>query len=225
MLVFPHVDNIVGLRHPMAALAAMARREGVEFVAVDGAQTAGMMPLDLDASGIDAYCTSPHKWIQPPKGLGLMYIRRATLESVRPMWVTWGQRLWAGSARMFKDHGTRNLAELLSMEDALDFQSALGQDDEVGRYQEVRANLKARVDADASLSWQSSEEWELGASLVGIGFEGPAASALSGSLYTELGIVLRPFQTQGLNALRISPNTVTSDAEIDALFTTIKGRG
>ena len=225
VLVFPHVDNIVGLRHPMAALAAMARREGVKFVAVDGAQTAGMMPLGLNVSGIDAYCTSPHKWIQSPKGLGLMYIRRATLESVRPMWVTWGQRLWAGSARMFKVHGTRNLAELLSMEDALDFQSALGQDDEVGRYQEVRANLKARVDADASLSWQSSEEWELGASLVGIGFEGPAASALSGRLYTELGIVLRPFQTQGLNTLRISPNTVASDAEIDALFTAIKGRG
>lgn len=224
VLVFPHVDNVVGLRHPMAALAAMARQEGVEFVAVDGAQTAGMLPLDLNASGVDAYCTSPHKWIQSPKGLGLLYIRRETLESVHPMWVTWGQRRWAGSARMFEDYGTRNLAELLSMGDALDFQRALGQDDKVERYREIRANLKTRVDADASLSWQSSEEWELGASLIGIGFEGPAANALSRSMYSERGIVLRPFQTQGLNALRISPNTVTSEAEIDALFAALEAR-
>lgn len=91
VLVFPHVDNIVGLRHPMAALTAMAKAEGVEVVAVDGAQTAGMIPLDLAASGVDAYATSPHKWIQSPKGLGLLYTRRETRETLHPMWVTWGQ--------------------------------------------------------------------------------------------------------------------------------------
>ena len=225
VLVFPHIDNIVGLRHPMAALNAMAKREGVEFVAVDGAQTAGMIPLDLDASGVDAYCTSPHKWIQSPKGLGLLYVRRAAIEAVHPMWVTWGQRRWAGSARMFEDYGTRNLAELLAMGDALDFQAVLGQDRKVARYREIRANLKARVDADATLSWRSSADWGLGGSLVGIGFEDPPASAVSGKMYSERGIVLRPFQTQGLNALRIAPNTVTSEAEIDSLFAALEARG
>lgn len=224
VLVFPHVDNIVGLRHPLTALTAMAKAEGVEVVAVDGAQTAGMIPLDLDASGIDAYAASPHKWIQSPKGLGLLYMRREVRESVHPMWVTWGQRRWAGSGRMFEDYGTRNLPEVLAMGDALDFQSALGPDDKVARYREIRASLKARVDADPSLSWRSSESWELGASLIGVGFEAPQANAVSVGMYEERSIVLRPFQTQGLNALRISPNTITSEAEIEALFEALDGR-
>jgi selenocysteine lyase/cysteine desulfurase len=224
VLVFPHVDNIVGLRHPMAALTAMAKREGVEFVAVDGAQTAGMIPLDLDASGVDAYAVSPHKWIQSPKGLGLLYVRREALEAIHPMWATWGQRRWAGSARMFEDYGTRNLPEVLAMGDALDFQSALGPDEKVHRYREIRDGLKARVDADPSLSWRSSESWELGASLIGIGFEAPGANAVSGGMYSDRGIVLRPFQTQGLNALRVSPNTVTSEAGIESLFAALAAR-
>jgi selenocysteine lyase/cysteine desulfurase len=224
VLVFPHVDNIVGLRHPMTALTAMAREQGVEFVAVDGAQTAGMIPLDLDASGVDAYAVSPHKWIQAPKGLGLLYVKRETLEAVHPMWVTWGQRRWTGSARMFEDYGTRNLPEVLAMGDALDFQSALGVDDKVTRYREIRDGLKTRVDADPSLSWRSSESWELGASLVGIGFEAPEANAVSGGMYSDRGIVLRPFQTQGLNALRVSPNTITSEAEIESLFAALEAR-
>ena len=125
---------------------------------------------------------------------------------------------------MFEDYGTRNLPEVLAMGDALDFQSALGPDDKVARYREIRASLKARVDADPSLSWRSSESWELGASLIGIGFEAPQANAVSVGMYEERSIVLRPFQTQGLNALRISPNTITSEAEIEALFEALDGR-
>lgn len=125
---------------------------------------------------------------------------------------------------MFEDYGTRNLPEVLAFGDALDFQSALGPDAKVTRYREMREAFKARVDADPSLSLRSPHAWELGASLFGIGFEAPSANAVSGSIYSEHRIVLRPFETQGLNALRISPNTVTSEAEMDSLFTTLDAR-
>jgi selenocysteine lyase/cysteine desulfurase len=71
VLVFPHVDNIVGLRHPARELADLAHSKGVEFVAVDAAQTVGMLPVDLQAMGVDVYAASPHKWLQAPKGIGL----------------------------------------------------------------------------------------------------------------------------------------------------------
>lgn len=219
VLVFPHVDNIIGLRHPMAALTRMAKAEGVEFVAVDGAQTAGMIPLDLDASGVDAYAASPHKWIQAPKGLGLLYLSKSSRDSVRPLWVTWGQRRWEGTGRVYEDYGTRNLPEVLAMGDALDFQKALGESEKVVRYREIRSRLEATVDAEPSLTWQSPRTWELGASLVGIGFTGVGAAEVSRRMYREQGIVLRPFETAaGLNALRISPNVITSEGELDALF-------
>jgi hypothetical protein len=88
----------------------------------------------------------------------------------------------------------------------------------------MRDDLKARVDSDPSLSWRSSESWDLGGSLIAIGFEAPGANAVSGGMYSDQGIVLRPFQTQGLNALRVSPNTITSEAEIESLFAALEAR-
>ena len=88
----------------------------------------------------------------------------------------------------------------------------------------MREDFNARVDADPYLSWLSPHEWELGASLFGIGFEAPSANAVSGSMSSEHGITLRPFETQGLNALRISPHTVTYEAEMDSLFATLDAR-
>ncbi len=155
-------------------------------------------------------------------GPDVVYLNHASIGTI--MWVTWGQRRWAGSGRMFEDYGTRNLPEVLAMGDALDFQGTLGTDDKVARYREIRASLRAWVDADPSLSWRSSESWELGASLIGIGFETPQANTVSVGMYEERGIVLRPFQTQGLNALRISPNTITSAAEIESLFAALDAR-
>jgi selenocysteine lyase/cysteine desulfurase len=64
VLVLPHVDNMIGLRHPIRSLAVAAKERGVDFVLVDGAQAAGMIPLDLRGSGVDAYAMSPHKWLQ-----------------------------------------------------------------------------------------------------------------------------------------------------------------
>ena len=92
MLVFPHVDNKVGLRMPVKELAAAARRRGVEYVSVDGAQAVGMVPVDLSDLGVDFYAMSPHKWLQTPKGLGIFYITNDRLGELRPMWTTWGQK-------------------------------------------------------------------------------------------------------------------------------------
>ena len=57
VLVLPHVDNIVGLRHPVRELANLARSRGVEFVAVDAAQTVGM--LDVDVRELGETCSRP----------------------------------------------------------------------------------------------------------------------------------------------------------------------
>jgi len=56
----------------------------------------------------------------------MMFIAKSAQESLRAAWVTWGQKRWKGSVRVFEDYGTRNLAEVLSLGDAIDFQQKLG---------------------------------------------------------------------------------------------------
>lgn len=218
VLVLPHIDNAVGIRIPLDRLSRMARDRGVEFILVDGAQTAGMIPLDLDASGVDAYSTSPHKWLQAPKGLGLLYVRSSTLERLRPMWVTWGQNRWRGTARVLEDYGTRNLPELLALGDAVSFQNTLGDTEKQRRLQEIWQRMYDRVDASPTLTWNSPRGWDSGGSLVNVGIAGVDAPDVSNRLYADHGVVLRPFRTEGLNGVRLSPNVSTTNEKIDQFF-------
>lgn len=225
VLVFPHVDNIIGLRHPMSALNRMAKAAGVEFVLVDGAQAVGMIPVDVREAGVDAYSASSHKWLQSPKGLGLLHVRAELREQLRPMWVRYGRDRWNNTSRMYEDYGTRNSPEVMSLGDALDFQDALGSDYKEARYRKLRARMKERVDASPNLLWNSPQRWETGSVIVSVGFRSPSAPVLAEELFAESGIVLRPFNTPTLNAFRISPNLMTTDRELDLLFDHLDANG
>lgn len=218
MLVFPHIDNIVGLRYPVKELAALARSKGVEFVAVDGAQSLGMIPLDMHDLGIDFYASSPHKWVQSPKGLGVLFVSEAMRDSLRPMWVTWGQQRWSGSARMFEDYGTRNLPEVITLGDAIDFQNRLGAAEKEARYRELWELALNIVDSTPGLIWHSPTDWVRSASLYSIEVRGKDSGELFRELYGEHGTVFRSFNTQGLNSSRISPNVFSTDEELERLL-------
>jgi selenocysteine lyase/cysteine desulfurase len=217
VLVFPHIDNIVGLRHPMAQLNEAAKRGGVEFVLVDGAQSAGMIMLDVDGSGVDAFSTSPHKWVQSPKGLGLLYVRGDLAERLRPMWVTWGQERWSGTARVYEDYGTRDLPDVLALGSALDFQAALGPERKERRYREMFEGMKRMSEGLPGARWRSPRSWEMGASLVGVEVGDRDAALLSDRLFREHGVIVRPFPGAGLNLLRISPNLMNTDEDLSGL--------
>jgi len=216
VLVFPHIDNRIGVRHPLRAIAERAHARGVEVVAVDGAQSAGMIPCDLEASGVDAFAGSPHKWIQAPKGLGLFYLREGLRERLRPTWVTWGQAQWDGSVRRFEDYGTRNLPAVVALGDALDVQEGLGTAAKLSRYRSMHARLLAAVDATPALAWRSPRRWDTGAALVAVQVGTRRAPTLADPLLRDHGVILRTFGSRP-DALRISPNVATTDAELDDL--------
>jgi selenocysteine lyase/cysteine desulfurase len=215
VLVFPHIDNIVGLRHPLRALASMAHDRGVEFVFVDGAQSVGMIPVNLAASGVDAYAASPHKWVQAPKGLGLFFVNEAVRRVLRPMWVTWGQNRWAGTVRVFEDYGTRDMPDVLALGDALRFQESLGATAKTQAYERMYRRLFDAVDSAGSLRWHSPGTWDMGASLVAVETMGRASDDVRRRIQDVHGIVVRAFGVPELNALRVSPNVATTDEELD----------
>ncbi len=218
VLVFPHVDNMVGLRHPVRELAAAARERGVRFIAVDGAQTTGMIGVDVADLGIDVYAASPHKWLQSPKGLGLTYVRREIQDQLRPMWVTWGQEKWQGSARKYEDYGTRNLPEVLALGDAIEFQQRLGAAAKESHHRTLWKHARGLVDAHPRLTWRSPKTWELSAALWAIEVEGESSQQTFDRLFRDHGYVFRAFDLPDLNTLRISPNVANTEDDINRLM-------
>ena len=218
VLVFPHIDNQVGLRHPVKTLTQKAHDSGVEFVAVDGAQAVGMIPVDCRECGVDFYASSPHKWVQSAKGTGIAYLSKKLQASLRAMWVTWGKRRFEGTVRVFEDYGTRNAPEVLSLGDAIDYQVALGNDAKVARYRELWQRFRDEVEGHPKLSWRSPESFARGGSLFAIEAEGHSSEDLFKRLYEERGIVFRAFRTDDLNTMRISPNVACTEDDITAFF-------
>ncbi len=218
VLVFPHIDNIVGLRYPVKELAALARNRGVELIAVDGAQSVGMIDVDLSELGVDVYCASPHKWLQAPKGLGLMYVREEVQSLIRPMWVTWGQERWKGTARIYEDYGTRNLPEVLTLGDAIDFQMSLGAEKKERRYRELWELFRSAGESNGTVTWRSPSDWTLSASLYALEIAGVQSQTAFEHMYGQHKFVFRPFATQGLNTVRISPNIYNTEDEIARFF-------
>jgi len=91
-----HVSFISGAKLPLAEIVEMAHRRGV-LVLVDGAQSAGAMPIDLHALGVDLYAVPGQKWLCGPEGVGALYVRRDRLSEVQPTFTGFAS-LWPAMA-------------------------------------------------------------------------------------------------------------------------------
>jgi len=85
LVAVSHVLWATGTRLPVARIAEIAHARGA-FMAVDGAQSAGAIPIDLSATGADVYAISAQKWLLGPEGMGAVAITPAARERLAPSW-------------------------------------------------------------------------------------------------------------------------------------------
>ncbi len=77
-----HASNLTGNIIDIQAVGEIAKAYGILF-GVDASQTAGVIPIDVKAYGIDILCFTGHKSLLGPQGTGGMYVREG--EKVRPL--------------------------------------------------------------------------------------------------------------------------------------------
>lgn len=83
MLAMSHVNWIDGVVFPIKELTQMAHAEGAS-VLIDGAQSAGAIPIDIHDLGVDFFAAPGQKWLCGPEGSGFFYVRREWLSRLQP---------------------------------------------------------------------------------------------------------------------------------------------
>lgn len=69
-----HASNVIGTVQPVAEIGRRCRERGIHLV-VDASQTAGKVPIDVQAMNIDVLAFTGHKSLMGPTGIGGLYVR------------------------------------------------------------------------------------------------------------------------------------------------------
>ena len=73
LVVMTHASNVCGTILPIRAAAELAHRHGA-LILVDAAQTAGVLPIDVQEQSIDLLAIAGHKGLLGPTGTGGLYV-------------------------------------------------------------------------------------------------------------------------------------------------------
>lgn len=71
LIVTTHVSNVCGTVNPIREIGKLAEEHGIPFL-VDAAQSAGILPIDMEKDHISLLAAAGHKALYGPQGTGLL---------------------------------------------------------------------------------------------------------------------------------------------------------
>lgn len=88
LICISHVSYASGAVLPVRDVCAGARKAGV-LVVIDGAQSVGHVPVQVEQIGCDFYAFPGQKWLLGPEGTGGLYVAPHALEAFAPSHIGW----------------------------------------------------------------------------------------------------------------------------------------
>jgi selenocysteine lyase/cysteine desulfurase len=224
-----HITCTNGLVFPVTAIAELARSRGLWFH-IDGAQSAGMIPVNLAAIGCDSYAFSGHKWLGGPHETGGLFIRRDRLEAVAPTGIGAysgelpnlpGEIKYFGAASRH-EYGTRNAGLVAGLAEAVRLQEHIGRERIAAHGRELATHLRDGLAGVADITVLTPRADDLRASIVTVRHARADAGKLFGYLAEKHRLRCRPVTEQGLNAVRVSFHVFNSRADADRVIAAVR---
>lgn len=156
VIFFSHITTVTGVALPAKEICTLARSKGI-LSAVDGAHVTGMMQLNVRDLGCDMYSSSPHKWLQAPKGSGYLYVRDEVIDRV---WNTIATEGWDEPklrAERFQRIGSSNVPSLDGLRAAIQMANAIGMPRIEARHRELGDYMLAEMMKRGAESWTSPD--------------------------------------------------------------------
>ena len=127
LVICTGASNVLGKTLPIAEIGALCRDRGVLF-AVDAAQIAGVMPINMREMNIDYLCVAPHKGLYAPMGIGVLICEKPIENTI----IEGGTG--TNSAELVQpeslperlESGTVNVPEIMGLSAGIDYVKGIG---------------------------------------------------------------------------------------------------
>ncbi|PLY05720.1 MAG: cysteine desulfurase [Desulfuromonas sp.] len=234
LLVMTHCSNVIGALQPIDELGSWCREQGILFM-VDAAQSAGAVPIDLQANKIDLLAAPGHKGLLGPQGTGFLYVRDGI--ELEPL-IYGGTGANSHSDRQpdaLPEHlesGTMNLAGLAGLHAALVFLRETGIETIRRHERELTDRLCRGLGDIADVSLYGPENPSQRCAVVSFNMAGQDPSTVGFRLDREFGIAVRvglhcapdahrTIGTYPQGTVRVSPGYFTTEEEIELFLSAV----
>jgi isopenicillin-N epimerase len=218
VIAFSHISNTTGMALPAKEICALARSKKILSM-VDGAQSLGMLNLDLKDIGCDFYTSSTHKWLMGPLENGILYVREENIASVWPNIVGGG---WKDTGQTVDEKicvlGQRNETTPAVLPDILEFHKHIGRKRIEERVIALNTYIKEQIQLHipkATFVTPLSPKFSGG--IVIVNFPGRDPKEIYLKLYDVHGIA-----TANAGGVRLSPHIYNTKADIDRVVSALK---
>jgi len=226
LIFHSHITCTTGQIFPVDEIGKMARERNILY-AVDGAQAAGTMPLDLKAIGIDFYASCGHKWILGPKRTGLLYVQKDKLPLLHPTTVgaysvsandlEKGEITLQDTAQKF-EYGTQNESLFHGLKTAAEFLLAIGLEKIREHNRSLAEQFYQGLLKIPDLDILSPAEEQYRSSMITFRLKNKSCQETANYLTGEKKIRVRVVPEAGLNAVRVSFHVYNQDFEVQRIL-------
>ena len=231
-----HASNVNGAIQPIAKIGRIVREHGA-LMLVDAAQSAGSLPIDVEAMAIDLLAFPGHKGLLGPQGTGGLYVRDGVELALLKEGGTGSESNSPLQPEFFPDRlesGTLNLPGIAGLNAAVAYLLSTGITDVAAHEAELAMRLLASLRAMPRVKLYSPQESSCRAPIIAFNIEGWDSTAVAQELERRADIACRPgiqcaglahrtLGTQDCGTVRLSPGPFTTDQEIDTALDAIAG--
>ena len=219
LISFTHLSSSVGDLFPAKELCQLARDRGVLSL-VDGAQSFGLLDVNLTDISPDFYTGSAHKWPCGARECGVLYINTRAHKQIWPS-IYSAYPGAVGISRTFESFGQRDEATMIAFRTALEFQTRVGRDAIEKRSRALTQQLIAGLSKLPDVKVWTSPNPSLNAAVVSFMPGSLNPPRLGQALYEKdrIGTAGRGMGDRG--GLRASPHFYNTPEEIDRLVSAV----
>ena len=213
VLAFTHLTSTVGDPMPAADMCRVARDRGV-LTLLDGAQSFGLLDVDLSVIRPDFYTGSAHKWPCGPKEAGVLFVNKSAQARLWPS-VYSAYTGAVGLSKSFEGFGQRDDAAIVAFGETLAFQEKVGRANIEKRARELTQALIAGLRKIDGIQLWTHPSPERCVAVVSFLPGSLSVPKLSAALYEKDKIACATRGGSDRAGLRFSPHFYNTPAEIE----------